>query len=164
MRAVAFTGNSNSGKTTLIEKLTLLLKNDAPNKQVAIIKHDPKNKAKLDTPGKDSARFFESGADVAILGSTQTTLRFHTALTLESLTMQFQNYDYVFVEGLKELQLPRICVCRNTFDTRFLPFIQVIATDYSIKKALLVPYKLEILDLNNTLEILQWINTNIKDT
>ncbi|WP_236096408.1 molybdopterin-guanine dinucleotide biosynthesis protein B [Helicobacter sp. MIT 11-5569] len=132
-------------------------------KKVAIIKHDPKDKAKLDTQGKDSARFFNSGADVAILGSTQTTLRFHYALSLESLKAQFSTYDYLFVEGLKELPLPRICVARDSFDTRFLPFIQAIAIDSSIPKESLKPYQLEILDLNNPLEILKWIDTNIKE-
>ncbi|WP_299547531.1 molybdopterin-guanine dinucleotide biosynthesis protein B [uncultured Helicobacter sp.] len=159
MRTVAFTGNSNSGKTTLIEKLSLLLH----NKRVAIIKHDPKDKAEIDTKGKDSARFFQSGADVVILGNTQTTLRLHKALSIESLKAQFSHYDYLFVEGLKELPLPRICVAREHFDERFLPFIRAIAIDSSIKKESLTPYKLEILDLNNPLEILKWINTNIKD-
>ena len=58
MKAVAFTGNSNSGKTTLIQKLTLLL---TPQKSVSIIKHDPKNKANIDTEGKDSDIFYKAG-------------------------------------------------------------------------------------------------------
>lgn len=161
MKAVAFTGNSNSGKTTLIEKLSLLLVAQA--KKVAIVKHDPKDKAKLDVQGKDSTRFFESGADVAILGSVQTTLRFHRALSIKSLKAQFNTYDYLFIEGLKELPLPRICVARNSFDERFLPFIQAIAVDSSISKESLETYSLEILNLNNPLEILKWIDTNIKE-
>ena len=162
MRAGALTGNSNSGKTTLIEKLSLHLR--AQNKRVAIIKHDPKDKAVLDTEGKDSARFFESGADIAILGATQTTLRFHKALSMESLVAQFAGYDYLFVEGLKELPLPRICVARDSFDERFLPYIQAIATDSSITRSALESYALPLLDLNNTLEILEWIDTNIKES
>ncbi len=76
MRIVVFSGNSNSGKTTLIEKLSLALQ---PNKKISIIKHDPKDKAIFDTKGKDSYRFYESGANIAILSPTQTTLRFHTS-------------------------------------------------------------------------------------
>ncbi len=163
MRAVAFTGDSNSGKTTLIEKLSLWLKSHAPNKRIAIIKHDPKDKAIIDTPHKDSARFFESGADVVILGATQTTLRFHRSLELEALKKQFQDYDYLFVEGLKELPFPRICVARNVFNERFLPYIQAVAIDSSIAKESLQSYPLEILDLNNPAEIIQWIHHNIKD-
>lgn len=99
MKIVAFTGNSNSGKTTLIEKLSLHLKTQ--NKRVGIIKHDPKDKAMFDVEGKDSARFYQTGADVAILGATQSTLRFHKALSIKSLVGQFVDYDYLFVEGLK---------------------------------------------------------------
>ncbi|TLD86024.1 molybdopterin-guanine dinucleotide biosynthesis protein B [Helicobacter sp. MIT 05-5294] len=163
MRAVAFTGNSNSGKTTLIEKIALYLQANHPQKRVGIIKHDPKDKAILDTAGKDSARFFETGADIAILGATQTTLRFHQSLEFATLVESFKAYDYLFVEGLKELPLPRICVARNLFDMRFLPFIQAIAIDSSINKESLIPYRLPILDLNNIQEILKWIHTNIKE-
>lgn len=164
MRIVAFTGNSNSGKTTLIEKISLCIKTHSPKKRIGIIKHDPKDKAILDTKGKDSARFFDTGADIAILGATQTTLRFHNSLSLESLMAFFKQYDYLFVEGLKELPLPRICVARNTFDMRFLPYIQAIAMDSSINKESLIPYNLPLLDLNEIEQILEWINTNIKES
>ena len=50
MKAIAFSGNSNSGKTTLIQKLSLLL---PPTKRVCIVKHDPKNKASIDTEGNN---------------------------------------------------------------------------------------------------------------
>jgi len=44
--AVAFTGPSNSGKTTLIEKLSIALQKDGY--KVAIVKNDPKDKARFD--------------------------------------------------------------------------------------------------------------------
>jgi len=53
--AVAFTGPSNSGKTTLIEKVAKEL---IKNYQVAIIKNDPKDKAQFDIKGKDSYIFY----------------------------------------------------------------------------------------------------------
>lgn len=159
MKAVAFSGNSNSGKTTLIQKLALLL---TPTKRVCIIKHDPKNKAVIDTEGKDSDIFYKSGADVAILSPTQSTLRFHQSLSIESIIQKFGDCDYLFVEGLKELPLPRICVARGSFDERFLPFSNALAVDDSIPRDSL-PQNFPILDLNNAEEILEWINTNIKD-
>ncbi len=42
---MAFTGPSNSGKTTLIEKIAKKLIKD---RKIAIIKHDPKDKAIFD--------------------------------------------------------------------------------------------------------------------
>ena len=157
MYAVAFTGNSNSGKTTLIEKLSLLL---SPTKRVAIIKHDPKDKAIWDTPGKDSDRFYKSGADIAVLGNTQSVLRFHKSLEITQIKSFFATYDYLFVEGLKELPLPRICVARGHFDSRFLPFIQAIATDSSLQN---IPPNIALLDINNPQSILQWIHQNLQE-
>ena len=51
----AFSGQSNIGKTTAIVKVASIL-NDQGFK-VCIIKHDPKDKAMFDTPGKDSFKF-----------------------------------------------------------------------------------------------------------
>ena len=45
--AVAFTGPSNSGKTTLIVKVAAKLMHEH-GKEVAIIKNDPKDKARFD--------------------------------------------------------------------------------------------------------------------
>ncbi|MDE5591504.1 MAG: molybdopterin-guanine dinucleotide biosynthesis protein MobB, partial [Helicobacter sp.] len=89
MRIVAFSGDSNSGKTTLIEKLITHLR---PHKTVAAIKHDPKDKAIIDTAGKDSDRFFKSGADIAIFGTAQTTLRFHHSFEISKTIQCFANY------------------------------------------------------------------------
>jgi molybdopterin-guanine dinucleotide biosynthesis protein B len=44
--AVAFTGPSNSGKTTLIINIANALKTQ--NYKVCIVKHDPQDKAKFD--------------------------------------------------------------------------------------------------------------------
>ena len=54
--AVAFTGPSNSGKTTIILKVARKLIHEHA-KDVAIIKHDPKDKARFDVEGKDSYKF-----------------------------------------------------------------------------------------------------------
>jgi molybdopterin-guanine dinucleotide biosynthesis protein MobB len=63
--AVAFTGPSNSGKTTLILKVARKLINEH-KKEVAIVKHDPGDKARFDVVGKDSYKFSDTGAEVII--------------------------------------------------------------------------------------------------
>lgn len=158
MKIVAFTGNSNSGKTTLIEKLSLLLN----NKKVAVIKHDPKDKAILDKEGKDSDKFYKTGADVAILGATHTFFRFHESLQIKKIIDLFIEYDYIFVEGLKELPFQRICVAREVLDDRFFNYIEAIAIDETINTND-IPNKIDILNLNNPKEIIKWIDENIKD-
>ncbi len=56
--------SSNSGKTTLIEKIVPILK--ARGLRVAVIKH-ASGGFDLDKPGKDSWRFQQAGADSVIL-------------------------------------------------------------------------------------------------
>ena len=70
--AVAFTGPSNSGKTTLIVKLSTLL--HSQGYKVCIIKHDPHDKAVFDKEGKDSYKFSQTGANVAVVSPTRTTI------------------------------------------------------------------------------------------
>lgn len=159
MRIVAFTGNSNSGKTTLIEKLSLLL---SPHKKVSIIKHDPKDKAIFDTEKKDSDRFYKSGANVAIYGTQKSAIHLQYSPSLEEIINFLSPCDYLFIEGLKELPYPRICVARGEIDTRFYPYILALATTKDTQTSQ-VPKHLDLLDLDNTQQILDWINTNIKD-
>ena len=52
---VAFSGPSNSGKTTAIVKVASILQDS--DFKVCIIKHDPKDKAMFDREGKDSFKF-----------------------------------------------------------------------------------------------------------
>lgn len=68
---IAFSGPSNSGKTTLITKIADNFLQQ--NLKVLIIKHDPADKAQFDFNGKDSFKFFQSGAEVMVLSPTRTT-------------------------------------------------------------------------------------------
>ena len=70
--AVAFSGPSNSGKTTLVVKVSSILQD--MGYKVCIIKHDPKDKARFDREGKDSDKFSQTGASVAIVSPNRTTL------------------------------------------------------------------------------------------
>lgn len=65
MKIVSFVAAaSNSGKTTLIEKVVRILK--ARGLRVAVVKHASKG-FDLDRPGKDSWRFRQAGADAVVL-------------------------------------------------------------------------------------------------
>ena len=59
--AIAFSGPSNSGKTTLICKIAKIF--IASGLRTAIVKHDPGDKARFDVEGKDSAKFSKLGAE-----------------------------------------------------------------------------------------------------
>lgn len=157
---VAFSGPSNSGKTTLIEKISLELRG---KKEVAIIKHDPKDKAIFDTVGKDSHRFFATGAKVIVSSPTRTTYFSHSSKGLDELIELFGRFDLLLVEGLKTVPLPRISIFRNEIEMAYLSVSQAIAIDDSIDLSLYeLPKEIDILDLNDTLAIIAWIEKNAK--
>ena len=93
--AVAFTGQSNSGKTTLIVKLSTQLQ--ANGYKVCIIKHDPKDKAKFDKEGKDSHKFSSTGADVAVVSPIRTTMFKQQTSKIDEIVAMFGEFDYLLV-------------------------------------------------------------------
>ena len=156
---VAFSGPSNSGKTTAIVKVASIL--DDSGFKVCIIKHDPKDKAVFDREGKDSFKFSQTGADVAVVSPNKTTIFKKSTSTIDDLIEIFQDFDYLFVEGLKTLDLPRISIFRDRLDESYFSVSNAIACDETINSSN-IPDGIDILDLNNPEEIILWINKNAK--
>ena len=158
-KAVAFTGPSNSGKTTLIEKIAKRL---ISSYKIAIIKNDPKDKAKFDTPGKDSYKFFATGAEVVVTSPTRTTYFSHRQKSLDEIVDMINDFDILLVEGLKYLPLPRIGVFRGDIDESYFRYVKAVAIDKSVDKSK-IPANIKILDLNNIDEIIEWVLNNAVD-
>jgi len=159
--AVAFTGPSNSGKTTLVEKIAKEL---IKNYKVAIIKNDPKDKAHFDIEGKDSYKFSQTGAEVVVTSPTRTTYFSQREKTLDEIVAMIDDFDYLLVEGLKTLPLPRIAIFRNTIEESYFACSEAMAIDESIDPALYpIPEAFTLLNLNNTGEIISWIQNNAKE-
>ncbi len=156
---VAFSGPSNSGKTTLIAKLIDKLSKEF---KVCAIKHDPKDKAIFDQEGKDSYKFFQSGANVALISPKKSALFFNYSLKIEDIIEKFGDFDYLFIEGLKYLNFPRIGVFREEIDPSYYPYLKAVAIDKSIDKRT-IKEDIDILDLNNIDEIIEWIDKNAKE-
>jgi len=160
--AVAFTGPSNSGKTTLIIKIAELLI-EKHKLDVAIIKNDPKDKAHFDIEGKDSYKFSQTGAEVVVTSPTRTTLFSQRKKELDEIVELFKDFDILLVEGLKTLPLPRIGIFRNKIDESYFNRMEAIATDDSINLSeYTIPDNLIRLDLNNPEMIIEWILKNAK--
>jgi len=157
-KAIAFTGPSGSGKTTLIEKIAIEL---TPSRQIAIIKHDPSDKAIFDKEGKDSDRFFKTGADVGVVSPTRTTLLTHRSREISQIAEMFGDFDLLMVEGLKTLPLPRLGIFRGVIEESYLDVLQAIAIDQSIDISQYeIDPRITILDLNDTSAIIEWIDQN----
>ncbi len=159
--AVAFTGPSNSGKTTLVEKIAKIL---LVNKKVTIIKNDPKDKARFDVEGKDSHKFSQTGAEVVITSPTRTTYFSQHEKSLNDIVAMVHDFDILLVEGLKTLPLPRIAIFRNTIDESYFECSEAIATDESITLSnYTIPKHITLLNLNDTQQIIKWIHTHAKE-
>lgn len=159
--ALCFSGPSNSGKTTLICKISKVLKERGF--KVAVIKHDPKDKAVFDTAlnefgeSKDSAKFFETGADVAVLSPKRTSIFKRVDNTgLCDILGLFSDFDYLLIEGFKTLPLPRISVVRDEIFDEYLSISDAFVTNLSDER-LEPSFGLD--DIEN---IIAWIDKNAK--
>ena len=152
---MAFSGPSNSGKTTLILKVAKKFIDDGL--KVVIVKHDPSNKARFDVEGKDSYKFNQIGADVAVISPTRTTFFSQESKSIEDVVKMAGEFDLLLVEGLKTLPLPRISVFKDEINEDYLSFSNAIASykkDYEIDKP--------NFDLDDTQAICEWILKNAK--
>jgi molybdopterin-guanine dinucleotide biosynthesis adapter protein len=158
-KALAFSGPSNSGKTTLILRLVEKLKNKY---KIAIIKHDPKDKAVFDIEGKDSQRFFASGADTLVVSPTRTTIFRHKECDMDEMIGMLSEFDLLFVEGLKHWDLPRISLFRERFDESYLSVSQAVALADGLQVGLL-PDGIDKFGLDDIDGIARWVLKNAKE-
>ena len=109
--AFAFAAHSGTGKTTLIEKVVVLLK--ARGLRVAVIKQNAHN-IQVDKEGKDSWRFARAGVDMTIVsGPEKTAIIEHRERTLADNLAAVHDVDVILVEGYKNEGIPQIGICRK---------------------------------------------------
>ncbi|MGH9443980.1 MAG: molybdopterin-guanine dinucleotide biosynthesis protein B [Thermoanaerobaculia bacterium] len=104
---VGITGEHNSGKTTLLEKLVPRLRDRGLS--VGAVKHTPHD-VEDDVAGKDSYRARHAGAEPsAFVRTGESTVRRREDDSLERiLSRDFSDCDVVLVEGYKRLPMTRI--------------------------------------------------------
>ncbi len=153
---LAIVGFSNSGKTTLMEKLIQAL--SAHGLHVCSIKHSH-HQPEMDTPGKDSFRHKQAGATGSLLVGPDQLMLVQDALpnkTPQALADTFfPDADLVLVEGYASMPCAKIEVVRGerSMDLR-CPTDELLAVATDIK-GLDVP--VPTLDLNDTQAIAQFI-------
>jgi molybdopterin-guanine dinucleotide biosynthesis protein B len=161
MKTIGFIGYSNTGKTTLIEKLVPLFV--ARGLRVAAIKH-AHHGFDMDRPGKDSFRYREAGAQQVLIATAQRwALLTETPqpATLENLVAELAPCDLVIVEGFRsEGAFPRIEVRRTTnTEAPFFPHdrnVVAVAADHPIET------RLPKLDLNDAAKIAAFVASHLR--
>lgn len=161
MKVIGVIGYSNSGKTTLIERLIPLIRGRGLS--VSAIKN-AHHGFDMDRPGKDSFRYREAGAGQVLIATglrwallTETPGR---PYTLDELLAQLAPCDLVIVEGFKsEGHVPRIEVRRKESNEAPIyphdPNVIALAADHAIDSAL------PVLDLNAPAKIADFIATHL---
>lgn len=100
---ISIVGIHNSGKTTFIEKVIKLL--SQKGYKIGAIKHDPKGKAKTDTPGKDSYKMFHAGAKQVILASPNKITSYIREENYDPSNIidryMIEDLDLIIIEGFK---------------------------------------------------------------
>ena len=111
---VSFIGWSGVGKTTYLERLIPLLK--ARGLRLALFKRDGHD-FQMDTPGKDTWRLTQAGADVvAIANDFHAAVLFNRPAAFEALLAQIQDVDLILTEGYHTLPYPQIEIHRRGFE------------------------------------------------
>ncbi len=154
---IGISGWSGSGKTQLITKLIKYYK-DNHKLKVCVIKH-AHSSFKLDKEGKDSFRFYDSGADQVVISSSKqwaiiSRVKDEEMTLKELLKYSKKDTDITLVEGWKFSNIKKIEVYREILKKPLLykddnSFI-AIATDY---KNISINKSIQTLNLNNIEEI-----------
>jgi len=111
---VSIVGKSESGKTTLMEKLIAELK--SRGYRVATVKHAP-NESSFDEPGKDSWRHARAGSEAVVISSSDKLVLIKP-LSGEAIFEQIahllgEDYDIILAEGFSQGDAPKIEVHRR---------------------------------------------------
>ncbi len=110
---ISIIGKSESGKTTLVEKLIGELK--SRGYRVATIKHA--QDMDIDHPGTDSWRHIQAGSEATVVSSQDKLVLIkptESDATLDDLAPLFgEDYDIILAEGFKQDDAPKIEVHRK---------------------------------------------------
>lgn len=110
---VAFVGKSDSGKTTVVEKVVAELA--ARGIRVATVKHHVHD-FDIDVPGKDSYRHARAGAVTSMVSAPDKFAAISTVereLTLDEIAERAGDVDILVAEGFKRTATVRIEVSRR---------------------------------------------------
>lgn len=183
-RIINIIGDSNSGKTGIIEELIKLARKESLS--VSVVKSTPQG-FDIDKEGKDSFRFTKSGSEEVCLISEEKSIIFiNRKIGLKYYILDFlYNKDLIIIEGFKDINpFKKIITAKNSRDLKS-PFhsdtIALYSEHSSIKEIEGMPiysnedidnlwnlikdieeYKLSLKINDNEIDINSFVNTSIQ--
>ena len=158
MKIFGITGNKNTGKTHLIERVIAEI--ISRGLSVSTVKH-AHHDTDIDSPGRDSYRHRTAGAKQVAL-STKNRLAIMTEIhnsieiSLQDIINAMDPVDIVLIEGYKNSGHPKIETYRSISKQPLLAMtnntIKAVGSDIPLNDI-----KLQVFDLNNTVEITNFI-------
>ncbi len=155
---ITIIGKSNSGKTTLIEKLISTLAQKGY--KIGSVKH-AHHGFEIDTPGKDSWRHKNAGASATLVISPDQTALIKDDKTddLKRMYTYLPDVDMILAEGFKSFDLPKIEIFRKDGEHK---------TPIALNDDLLIAFVTDtdhtppvpIFDLDNINGIVNFLETN----
>jgi molybdopterin-guanine dinucleotide biosynthesis protein MobB len=132
---VSIVGRSESGKTTLIERLIPEFRRRGH--RIGTIKHTH-HALEIDQAGKDSSRHRAAGAQTVILASPGqiAMIKSVPSESVAELVRYFEDVDLLITEGYKRAKTPKIEILRTAVHTELLcrddPDLIAVATDAAL--------------------------------
>jgi molybdopterin-guanine dinucleotide biosynthesis protein B len=120
IKAIAVVGSKSSGKTTTIEVLTKGL--TSLGYKVAAVKHIPEPNFTIDTEGKDTWRFAQSGAKTIVSVASKEIAAIEKVdekdMQLKNIFKKCRGNDVILLEGFRNLvgkkrSIPKIVVVKS---------------------------------------------------
>lgn len=111
---ISVVGRSDTGKTTLLEKLIPELKRRGY--RVATVKHHIHPGFEIDQPGKDTWRHAQAGSDHVVIAAPDKVAsirRVDREPTLDEIAATITDVDIILTEGYKRAGKPKIEVIRS---------------------------------------------------
>ena len=106
---LGFYGESDSGKTTLVERLIHKLTEEGYH--IAAVKKTNQS-ISIDATGKDTHRYAQAGATLVVFSTQiETTFLVKANTSEEEIIANIQhlgNFDFIFIEGANEKYIPKI--------------------------------------------------------
>jgi len=111
-KIITIVGKSNSGKTTLLEKLIALLTDKGY--RIGSVKH-AHDGFEMDKEGKDSFRHRKAGAraTLVITENKIAMIKDDTTSYIEKIQSYLSDMDIILAEGFKKQNLPKIEIFRT---------------------------------------------------